>query len=413
MLCLPLIILITGSYVHTCYAGMIKTQDRRAAAGIHSSRCDGQSGCLGGGGMVESDPCHPCGDGDFRLLRTLLVCCQFYASLLAAADANTSTAASYNPPYKTNMSAIAAGKKRNSTLASKMDPALLAKFDKALEADTDSQCELFMKSFIFNLGDDWKEVVRLSSEFNKFLADGGNENDCSCIQASHFLQKNGKTRTGIQRKEELRDVDLNFDDRISFLEYCLLHYKVMILTAYYKRIGVPCPHDLSSDGVGITGVGGELLDELFYMPAGLPPALQRALDEFFSMKRAKEAKIKTLTAKALLPGVKGLTAKNEIAQLNTRNQTDMNRLEITLNAAKRKAMKKSGGETAAEALSKLKVSEEEKAQAERAKSRAALRAKMAMFNGGATPAVSNLGSNERRVPAFLRKSQAKAAEQGQ
>ena len=38
------------------------------------------------------------------------------------------------------------------------------------------------------------------------------------IQAADFLQKHGKTRTGLQRKDELTDIDLNNDGKIAFIE---------------------------------------------------------------------------------------------------------------------------------------------------------------------------------------------------
>ena len=88
-----------------------------------------------------------------------------------------------------------------SLAARRKQASLSDKFDKAVATDTDSQCELFMKSFIFTLGDEWKTVVSLSKSFTAFVEASGNGNDCSCIQAAHFLQKNGKTRTGLQRKQ--------------------------------------------------------------------------------------------------------------------------------------------------------------------------------------------------------------------
>ena len=47
----------------------------------------------------------------------------------------------------------------------KQSASLAAKFDAAVATDTDAQCELFMKSFIFTLGDEWKTVVELSKSF--------------------------------------------------------------------------------------------------------------------------------------------------------------------------------------------------------------------------------------------------------
>ena len=59
------------------------------------------------------------------------------------------------------------------------------------------------------------------------------------------------------------------NDRITLLEYLLLHYKPMILSEFYKRNGTPSSEQKSTSNgaVGVTGVGFELLDELFTFPA--------------------------------------------------------------------------------------------------------------------------------------------------
>lgn len=40
------------------------------------------------------------------------------------------------------------------------------------------------------------------------------------------MQRMGRTRTAMQRRAELADVDLDKNDKICFIEYLLLHYKV-------------------------------------------------------------------------------------------------------------------------------------------------------------------------------------------
>jgi F actin bundling C terminal len=157
-----------------------------------------------------------------------------------------------------------------------------------------------------------------------------------------FLQRNDATRTALERRKEVRDVDLNFDDYVDFIELALLLFKGMILSEYYKRVGEACPHDLSNGGVGVTGVGFELLDELFTMPTALSPELEKAIEEFAAQKRARANRLHSLEEKAAGGGVRAMSAKNELAQLNAADVTEMNRLEITLNAAKRRAGKQSG-----------------------------------------------------------------------
>jgi len=147
------------------------------------------------------------------------------------------------------------------------------------------------------------------------------------------------------------------------------------LEAYYKRMGTACPHDLTMGGVGVVGVGRELLDELFTLPLGLDPALAKAIEDFMAQKRARESKIKELEVKAAGGGVKGLAASNEIKQMESQDLTATNKMEITLNAAKRRA-----GTTSSEvALAEKKAKEESEAKAKADASKAALRARSAKW----------------------------------
>jgi len=202
-------------------------------------------------------------------------------------------------------------------------PDLASKFDALVLKDTDGQLEFFLKSFIFELGDDWKEVCELSKKFKKYLKDQSEKKDLNHVQASDFLQQNGKTRTGLERKKECKDIDLNSDGRICFIEYLLLHYKCMILKSYYKRTEKEPEEDLSNDGVGVTGVGPKVLEELFTLPLGLDPKLVAAIEEFTAKKRKREAKMAKLEKKAAKGGVLGKAAKNEIEQMMSQGKMDV------------------------------------------------------------------------------------------
>jgi hypothetical protein len=195
------------------------------------------------------------------------------------------------------------------------------------------------------------------------------------IQAADFLQKHGKTRTGIQRKHEIEDVDMNSDGQISFIEYLILHYKAMILKEYYERHETAPEEDLDNDCVGVCGVGKKLLEELFTMPKGLSPQLEAALEAFADEKKKREAKIKELTAKAEKGGVKGMAAKQELVILESGDKTEMNRIELTLNAAKRKANKQSGEDALKKEKEKQAAELKKAAEAKKAK----MKARMAMF----------------------------------
>jgi len=250
------------------------------------------------------------------------------------------------------------------------------KFKELTAKTSEDQAELFLKSFILDLDEEWKRVPELNKKFRQYLRDHNEFGDAlNLIQASDFLQQQGAARTANERKEELRDVDLDSDQKICFIEYLLLVFKPMILTAYQKRTGIDLQADLSKGGIGVVGVGPELLDELFTMPEGLPPELVKAIEEYQALVRERETKMRDLNEKVKAGGVKGLASGNELKQLEAQDSTEVNRVGITLEAARRKASKTSGEE----ALRKKKQVEEDEKKKTAADSKARLAAKRAAF----------------------------------
>jgi len=252
------------------------------------------------------------------------------------------------------------------------------KFAELVASPLDDQTAFFMKSFIFALGDDWKQVSIISTHFKKYLGEQNETLDLDLVQAADFLQKNGKTRTAMQRKEELEDIDLNNDGRIGLTEYLLLHYKVMVLEEYFKRHEIAPTVSLENEAIGLKGVGDMLLEELFTMPMGINPEIEEAIAAFMADKKAKEAKMTDLQQKADIGGVKGLAAKNELAQMNAVDSTQENKTELTLQAARRRAAKYS----AADQLDKQQKKEKDAVEQKRRASRANLAQRAAMFSGG-------------------------------
>lgn len=133
--------------------------------------------------------------------------------------------------------------------------------------------------------------------------------------------------TALKRKQELREkVDVNFDGRISMLEYLLYQY---------QEVANPADFVTRSQSVG------EEHPEI--------TAARQKLDEVTAAIRAYEAKKAELTAKAEAGGVKGMTAKNELAQLDSSPlMENLNKALITAEAAVRIATKKFGGVSGAD-----------------------------------------------------------------
>jgi len=125
--------------------------------------------------------------------------------------------------------------------------------------------------------------------------------------------------TAIVRKKELREkVDVNFDGRVSFLEYLLYQYNAS-------------PKDLMDRSAGHTDLPAEVL------------AAMRALEEVNKRVRAYEVEKTRLEETSKEPGIKGLKAINELAQLNSGPLWEqLNKALITAEAAVRIASRKYG-----------------------------------------------------------------------
>ena len=84
---------------------------------------------------------------------------------------------------------------------------------------------------------------------------------------------------------------------------------------------------------------------------------------------------KAVGAARVVAGLKGMAAKNELIILEKGDMTEMNRIELTLDAAKRRAEKRRGSEVLAQ---QKKAAEDELKKAHEAQ-RAKMAARRAMF----------------------------------
>jgi len=209
-----------------------------------------------------------------------------------------------------------------------------SKFSALCHQTTVEQRDFFVKRFILALDDEYTEVMDLWTKFN-VKSQGGI--DLDFVGASDFLQKNGKTRTATQTKGELKDVDVDNTGRTSFIEYLLLHYKIMILESYYRRKGVDPEVELKDDGVGLVGVGDQLILELYSPPLGLDPELEKMMRDFAVSKKTREGKITELEGIIAQGGVKAMATKAELEKLTSQNESEMNHLEAKIKASTKKS----------------------------------------------------------------------------
>jgi hypothetical protein len=148
--------------------------------------------------------------------------------------------------------------------------------------------------------------------------DGGNMKQ---FNTKEFEASQPEMMTAIVRKKELREkVDVNFDNKITMLEYLLYQYRSFASPSEFVSRSMKAPDE--------------------------HPEIKKArlaLEEVNKRIKAYEAERMRLEEESKLPGVKGLKAKNLLAQLDSGPlKEELNRALITAEAAVRIVSKKFG-----------------------------------------------------------------------
>jgi len=232
----------------------------------------------------------------------------------------------------------------------KLDPESLKAFNVATKKKFADQACFFLNAFWQECGDQaeiiysvlWEQIkkadMRVRGVKYIHLYEEGNELDFDMSlylfeQLGRFFEDAANTRwvkdyskslpkemTAIHRKQELRErVDVNFDGKMSFLEYLLYQYNASPKTLMERSKG-----------------GDELPEEVL--------AAMRALDEVSRRVKEYETEKSRLEDEAETgTGIKSLKAKNELAQLKVSPLWEsINKALISAEAAVRIASKKYG-----------------------------------------------------------------------
>jgi len=255
----------------------------------------------------------------------------------------------------------------------KLDEKSMEVFNEASQRPFSQQCVFFLNAFWVEFGDQAEYIYSIinplfrATEMNSkgikyvHLYDEGNDVDfdmalyffeqaCKFVEnpnheffkplglsqwakehanwADDYKKSAPEIQTAIQRKKELRErVDVNFDGRVSPLEYLLYQYNAS-------------PKDLIDRMETNTNEGEH--EEIRKARMALE-AVNKAIAEY-------EAEKHRLEEASELPGVKGMKAKNELAQLNSGPLWEkLNVALITAEAAVRMAIKRFGAGNAAAA----------------------------------------------------------------
>jgi len=243
----------------------------------------------------------------------------------------------------------------------------LPRFKELSSKSIKDQAKVFLTAFVLEFQGNFEEVLELGEEFRKYgpaPEEGKELCELEADRAHYFLEKHGDARTVKQLRDEMKQIDLDANSRISFIEFLLWRYKKSLA--------------------------------LLFATGGADPALIKQLEEaieafekVLEFRRDREKKMKNLEEVAAKGGVKGLAASNELEQMKKEDQLAQNKKELTAAALKRKAEKavKSGdGREKAlkeeqERLEKEQKRKEEEERKKREDARGRLKAKASLFEG--------------------------------
>lgn len=185
------------------------------------------------------------------------------------------------------------------------------KFNKVCELPYKGQLIFFMNAFWNECKDDCEKIFKI---FQKFLDLDKKKQEGTALDehTSHILfEFFGQPLTVLEFREEFRKIDANFDKKMGIIEYLIFKYKVSIV-------------------------------ELLKRPQGTNEALEAAQKELEKAQKEIE-RIETEKAKleeeSKLEGIKGLKAKNELAQLLSKDPTALNKMLIDATFQVKKAKK--------------------------------------------------------------------------
>jgi len=178
-----------------------------------------------------------------------------------------------------------------------------------------AQAVFWLNAYWLEHGKDAEKVWGYVQLFIKLdTAKGKDGCDVDEFWSHKFLESLGDTLTVVAMREVFREIDLDFNKRMSLIEYLVFKYKVSV-------------------------------KELLARPQGTNEDLvkaQQALEKVQEEIAKIEKKKAELEEKAKAPGVKGMQGKNELQQLLTADPTELNRAVLTAEAAVRKAQKLGG-----------------------------------------------------------------------
>jgi len=101
---------------------------------------------------------------------------------------------------------------------------LINKFKEVTALTVDEQTKFFLKAFASDFIGSFQSILDLAGEFLRFAPDQ-NAKDLDEFQAHRFLEKKSETLTVVELRAFLKELDLDKNNRLAFIEYLLYKHK--------------------------------------------------------------------------------------------------------------------------------------------------------------------------------------------
>jgi len=197
---------------------------------------------------------------------------------------------------------------------------LITKFKEVTAKTTDEQANFFLKAFAAEFIGNFQALLDLGGDFLRF-ADPTATRVCDLdeFQAHRFLEARKETLTVVELRSFLKELDLDKNNRLAFIEYLLYKYKKTLRELFTPPPPgqVPSPEALAALDEAIT-------------------TYQIVVNKKVSFERRREELIKTVSEEK---GVKKADAQKELDTLKGAYEINLHKDAMNAKGAKARAQK--------------------------------------------------------------------------
>jgi hypothetical protein len=242
------------------------------------------------------------------------------------------------------------------------------RFSEVTAQPIDQQANTFLRAFAVEFSGNFEGVLDLAGDFKKFAPKTGDVRELDEMQAHLFLERRGETLTVQELRDYLRQIDLDENHMVSFIEYLLFRYQKTITQLFAPpAAGGPSPEALA------------LLDEAIRIYTAIVNKKAEYESKMETLERTiKETKgVKQADAKKALEGMKGeLTLQLQIDVMKAKGAKQRAQKAVE------ESIKKGGHDPFAaeqERLAREKKQKQDQEAKEQAEKRAKIKARAAQF----------------------------------